>query len=230
MGCILWKMERLLSGLSPEEWTEVFVVLLKMGLGALLGGAIGFERERAGRPPGLRTHMLICVGVVLFGEVSKAFAGEGDPSRIASNVVTGIGFLGAGSILRMGLEVRGLTTAASIWVTAAIGLAISAGGPYYLVAIASTGLTLLTLTVVEWALERGATKPATGNLVVHCEGFKDLPEVLSTLVQAGAEVERLQIDREEGGMRLRVSLKGDRDTCLSAILSLGGVRSAEWRS
>jgi putative Mg2+ transporter-C (MgtC) family protein len=221
-------MEKILNGLSAEGWMEVLGALLKMGLGAFLGGAIGFERERAGRPAGLRTHMLICVGVVLFGEVSKAFSAGGDPSRIASNVVTGIGFLGAGSILRMGLEVRGLTTAASIWVTAAIGLAISAGGPYYIVAIATTALTLLTLTVVEWVLERGATKPAMGNLVVRCEGLKDLPAVLSALVQAGAEVERLQIDRDGEGTRVKVNLKGDRDACLSAILSLGGVRSAEW--
>lgn len=221
-------MERILEGLSREEWIEVLVVLMKMGLGAFLGGAIGFERERAGRPAGLRTHMLICVGVVLFGEVSKAFSGDGDPSRIASNVVTGIGFLGAGSILRMGLEVRGLTTAASIWVTAAIGLAISAGGAYYVIAIATTGLTLLTLTVVEWALERGGTKRAMGNLVVRCEGLKDLPDVLSALVKAGVEVEKLQVEREGEGIRVRVDLKGDRDTCLAAVMALGSVRSAEW--
>ncbi len=221
-------MEQFLDGLSPQSWIEALKVLLKLGLGAFLGGAIGFERERAGRPAGLRTHMLICVGVVLFGEVSKAFSGGGDPGRIASNVVTGIGFLGAGSILRMGLEVRGLTTAASIWVTAAIGLAISAGGPYYIVAIAATALTLLTLTVVEWTLERGATKRAGGNLVVRCEGAHELPDVLSALMRAGGEVERLQIEREGEGARVRISLKGERDKCLEAIISLEGVRSAEW--
>lgn len=134
-----------------------WVVLLKLGFGAVLGGAIGWERELSGRPAGTRTHMLVVVGVILFAETSRLFP-SGDPSRIAAQIVTGIGFLGAGTILRMGTQIRGLTTAASIWAAAAIGMAVSVGGALLIVAPVATILTILTLTLVEKLEERFARK------------------------------------------------------------------------
>ena len=135
----------------PElHWAEV---LLRIVLAGALGGAIGAEREIREREAGLRTHMLVAVGAALFTIVS-AYAWsdfqfstrEGitfDPTRIAAQVVTGIGFLGAGAIIRQGLSIRGLTTAASLWVVAAIGMASGAG--YYSAAVITTVLVLVSL-------------------------------------------------------------------------------------
>lgn len=108
---------------------ELFLRLL---MAIVLGGLVGLERERHNRPAGLRTHILVCLGSTLVMIVSVGGFGSsspmgGDPSRIASQVVSGIGFLGAGTILRQGGSVRGLTTAASIWVVAAIGLSVGIG-------------------------------------------------------------------------------------------------------
>jgi putative Mg2+ transporter-C (MgtC) family protein len=127
-------------------------VLVNLLLAAALGAAIGFEREVTGKSAGLRTHILICIGSTLFTEVSIAVAalgnGSGDPSRIAAQIVTGIGFLGAGAILRTEGEIRGLTTAATIWVVAAIGIAIGAGE--YVTAVGTTALVLVTLWPLRW--------------------------------------------------------------------------------
>lgn len=122
---------------------------LRLLLAAVLGGIIGFQRETYHKPAGLRTHILICMGSALFTVVSMmGFAGAVDPARVAAGIVTGIGFLGAGVIFRgmKGQEhVMGLTTAASIWITAAIGIA--AGTGMYIIASAVTVLTFLVLMI-----------------------------------------------------------------------------------
>jgi putative Mg2+ transporter-C (MgtC) family protein len=125
-------------------------------LAALLGGVIGLDRERHEWAAGLRTHMLVCMGAALVVIVS-AYGFSAvlalphmvlDPSRIAAQVISGIGFLGAGSIFKEGLSVRGLTTAASIWITAAIGILIGVG--FYFPAILATLLTLGILSAFRW--------------------------------------------------------------------------------
>jgi putative Mg2+ transporter-C (MgtC) family protein len=103
-------------------------VLVRLGVAAGLGMVIGIERELREQAAGLRTHMLVAIGACLFTIVSAyGFGGDTDPSRVAAQVVTGIGFLGAGAILREGQSVRGLTTAASLWVVAAVGMAVGLG-------------------------------------------------------------------------------------------------------
>src|SRR2546426_10931832 len=148
-----WRLHSLSFSLAviPElGWPHV---LLRLSVAAVLGGAIGMERELRERGAGLRTHLVVCVGSALFTLVSAygfhEFLVNGgslvrtDPTRIAAQIVSGIGFLGAGAIIRQGLSVRGLTTAASLWLVAAIGMASGAG--YYSAALITTGLALLTL-------------------------------------------------------------------------------------
>jgi putative Mg2+ transporter-C (MgtC) family protein len=127
-------------------------VLAKLLLATLLGGAIGLEREMAGKPAGLRTNILICVGAALFTQLSMdiaqiGFSADhhpyGDTTRIAAQIVSGIGFLGAGAILHGQGSVVGLTTAATIWVVAAIGTAVGAGA--YVDALGATTLIMLVL-------------------------------------------------------------------------------------
>jgi putative Mg2+ transporter-C (MgtC) family protein len=123
-------------------------MILRLLLAAALGAGIGYQRERANKPAGLRTHMLISLGSALFTVVSIFGFGVGvDPSRVAAGVVTGIGFIGAGVILRgvRGEHVVGLTTAASIWAVAAIGMAAGVG--MYLIATIVTVIAVLVLMI-----------------------------------------------------------------------------------
>jgi len=120
-------------------------IVLRILMAAALGAIIGYQRERAGKPAGLRTVILVCVGAALFTIASiYGFGVVADPSRVAAGIVIGIGFLGAGAIMRReGGSIEGLTTAATIWVMAAIGLATGAG--LYIVSLVTTGITLIVL-------------------------------------------------------------------------------------
>ena len=122
---------------------------VRLLVSAALGGLIGLEREIHGHPAGTRTHLLVALGSAIFTVLSMhGFAGQVDPTRIAAQIVSGIGFLGAGAIIRSGASVRGLTTAASLWACAAIGLA--AGAAYYSVAFVGTAIIVFSL----WPLRR----------------------------------------------------------------------------
>ncbi len=120
-------------------------IVLRLLLAAVLGAIVGFQRERAGKQAGLRTHILICVGAALFTVTSSYGFGIGsDPSRIAAGVVVGIGFLGAGVIIhREGGIVGGLTTAATVWAVAGLGLAVGSG--LYIAASVATAIVLIAL-------------------------------------------------------------------------------------
>jgi putative Mg2+ transporter-C (MgtC) family protein len=112
-------------------------MFLRLLVAVVLGALVGYERERAGKPAGVRTHGMVSLGAALFAVVSlHGFGSTGDPARVAAQVVTGIGFLGAGAILHERGSVHGLTTAASLWVTAAIGLAVGVGMVFMSVATA----------------------------------------------------------------------------------------------
>jgi putative Mg2+ transporter-C (MgtC) family protein len=141
--------------MSPLDLT------IRLLLAAGLGATIGLERELRRKAAGLRTNILIAVGSALFTILSVDFGGiGGTPDRIAAQIVTGVGFLGAGAILHSGVSVQGLTTAATIWVNAAVGMAAGAG--QFTMAMVATVITLLVLFVLgplEAALERRAKEP-----------------------------------------------------------------------
>jgi putative Mg2+ transporter-C (MgtC) family protein len=136
---------------NPE--ITVGSAIFKLSLSLLAGGFIGLNRERQNQPAGFRTHILICVGATLLMMLSiyipQTYLGfkNGDPGRIAAQVVSGIGFLGAGAIIRLGTNVRGITTAASIWLISAVGLAIGAG--LYIISFVVVAIALFTLVVLE---------------------------------------------------------------------------------
>jgi putative Mg2+ transporter-C (MgtC) family protein len=126
--------------------TVVSADLIRLLLAFVIGGLIGAEREFSNTAAGLRTMILICVGSAMFTIFSVKLAGDADPTRIAAQIVTGVGFLGAGVILHQGREVRGLTTASTIWMAAALGMGI--GGGYLLFSIISAGVVLMVLGVL----------------------------------------------------------------------------------
>ena len=128
-------------------------MILKLVISLVLSGLIGFERETHDRPAGLRTHILVSVGSTLITlcsySISQSVAGAiFDPGRVTAQIVTGVGFLGAGTIIHQGSMVRGLTTAASIWTVAGIGIAVGIGGDMFYLALAASVLVFATLTTV----------------------------------------------------------------------------------
>ena len=139
--------------MSPWDIDPLHLTI-RLVLALVIGGLIGFERERSGSAAGFRTHILVCIGSTLIMLLSmygfSAFVNEPnvrmDPARLAAQVISGIGFLGAGTILRTGLSITGLTTAASLWVVAAIGLAIGAG--FYYPAVLATWIVIISLWVL----------------------------------------------------------------------------------
>jgi len=178
-------------------------------LGAALGSVIGFERERLSWAAGLRTHMLVCVGSTLIMIVSAfGFAdilGHSnvtlDPSRVAAQVVSGIGFLGAGSILLRGEVIRGLTTAASLWSVAAIGLAV--GGGMYVASIASTIIILIILAGIKPLEQRYivAKQERRMQLVVD-HGALNLHVLSSTLGSGGSRIKQFVVQPSDGDKAL----------------------------
>lgn len=217
-------------------------ILLRVGLAAVLGGAIGFERELREREAGLRTHLLVSVGAALFTLVSAyawtdwRFSNESglvfDPTRIAAQVVTGIGFLGAGAIIRQGLSVRGLTTAATLWVVAAIGMATGAG--YYAAAVITTVLVLVTL----WPLRLLAFRVSErfrhdeGRLAVQLSAGASAASLLEAVEGAGGNVRSLEFD-EEGDTRrvdMHVRIEPGRSAAavLDALTRAQDVKGARW--
>jgi putative Mg2+ transporter-C (MgtC) family protein len=210
--------------------------LLRLVVAAGLGAAVGVEREVRDREAGVRTHLLVALGSALFTIVSAygfhEFLSSGasvvraDPTRIAAQIVTGIGFLGAGAILREGLSVRGLTTAGSLWVVAAIGMAAGAG--YYWPAVVGTGLTIFALwplrIIAYRALER--VRPEERRLVIELREGHSGRTVLQLI---GSEAQHLEL-RDYAGRRVITAELPTVDQQLIAQLDeLDSVSGVSWR-
>ena len=179
-------------------------LLLRILLGAALGAAIGLERDLHGRPAGLRTHAIVALASSTFMVVSTRFvfyqhylAGdlvEVDASRIAASVVSGIGFLGAGAILRTGVTIRGLTTAAGLWLVAAIGMA--AGGGMYAVSVFVTVLGLAALTLLRRFEDRGEQAARQRITLLLDEAVSPVSSIIAALSRAGANVSEQEYERK----------------------------------
>lgn len=213
------------------------VVLERLLAAAILGGAIGYERELHGRAAGLRTHILVCVGSALVMLTAEhLFAAYQDrvmldPGRFAAQVISGIGFLGAGTILQFRASVRGLTTAAGLWAAAGIGLAVGSG--FYVGAIGTTALVLgalYGLTRWEW---RHVRKSRFKSLTVHAAGPVDvLSGIRSALADYGAEIQDFEVQRQDGQVVLqfvvRFSMPRPDDELTRAIMAVAGVSRVAW--
>ena len=204
------------SALPTLNWDEA---LLRLALAATLGGLIGIERELREREAGLRTHLLVAVGSALFTIVGAYgfhdFLASGrsvvDPTRIAAQIVTGIGFLGAGAIIRQGLSVRGLTTAATLWVVAAVGLASGAG--YYSAAVITTALVLIALyplRIIAYRILR-RFRAEDGRLLVELPAGTPPGHLLDEIERSGARVTALELSQEGDRRRLELDLALPRD-------------------
>jgi putative Mg2+ transporter-C (MgtC) family protein len=227
-----------LSAVPTLEWPHV---LLRLSVAAVLGGAIGMERELRERQAGLRTHLVVCVGSALFTLVSAygfhEFLVSGgslvrtDPTRIAAQIVSGIGFLGAGAIIRQGLSVKGLTTAATLWLVAAIGMASGAG--YYSAALFATAGALLTLgplRIVAYKIVR-RYRPEVDRLLVEIPAGGSPGAVLEAVERSGGRVVSLEI-AQEGDRRsiaVDVELRGlEAPLVVADVGEIDGVLEVRW--
>lgn len=206
--------------------------LARLSLAAFLGGLIGIERERLNRAAGLRTHVLVSVGSALFTLISLfAFQGIGpinDPARVAAQIVSGIGFLGAGTIMKHGATVRGLTTAATLWVCAGIGMAAGAG--FYQGAVLSTIITLVSLVTLKRIESRFGDREFTTFELTMDQGAGQLAKVQGVLELLGITLRNLEMIHDESQLILRVVVEMPRElskTVLLQSLSDVGVHHVE---
>ncbi len=170
-------------------------MILRLALAAFLAACVGFEREKRGQTAGLRTHTILSVGAALAMYLSIMLAVPNyDPARIAAQVVSGIGFLGAGAILRYGANVKGLTTATSLWTVAIIGLATGAG--YYVAAVMTTVLLLVVLVGLDWVEHRFIHSTTIFTVVVSANDRAGLLRDLKRgILQAGRSIISTHIAR-----------------------------------
>ena len=212
----------------------------RLVMGSVLGALIGLERELHAQPAGIRTHLLVSFGAALFtvlsiyGFVDVLGPGEGsppDPTRIAAQVVTGIGFLGAGAILKYGTSIRGLTTAGSLWATAAIGMAAGAG--QLGIAVAGTAIVIFSLWPLNWIVDRlqiGKEKVVRvrlqlGNLDALGAITRELADHRVELV--GIQTQRTAKNRYELELDLRPPLGMSPDGIVALISALADVELLE---
>jgi putative Mg2+ transporter-C (MgtC) family protein len=229
----------LLLKIPSLTWDEE---LLRLVVAAALGGAVGLERELREREAGFRTHMLVAVGSALFTIVSaygfRDFLVNGgsviraDPTRIAAQIVTGIGFLGAGAIIRQGLSVRGLTTAATLWVVAAIGL--TAGAGYYSAAVITTAVALFSL----WPLRIAAHvvtsrfRSEVSRLLAQLPSGESPGPLITEVERLGGRVQSVEISHEADRrtVRLDVALppSADAPTIIARLADVEHVLEIRW--
>ena len=198
--------------------------LLMLLVATGLGSAIGLERELGAQPAGFRTHLLVALGSSLFTIVGTDLPGS-DPTRVAAQVVTGIGFLGAGAILRDGGSIKGLTTAASLWVTAAAGVACGLNRP--MLATVATGITLLSLIGLKQLERDYFPRKRTHTVVLEIVDTADLADVVhraTAVLRSAASVRK--VDRG-GGDRTVVTLTSPLSRGFSLVELAGGLRALE---
>jgi len=210
--------------------TEITILqaVIRLVIAMLLGGVIGYNRELDSQPAGLRTHMILvggaCLAMIL--SVNMGVAANSDPARLAAQVITGIGFLGAGTILRYGLNVRGLTSASTIWSMAIVGLAVGYGQIW--ISVVTTALIFIALTLVN-ALEKKFVPARTLHMITI--DAVDKPGVVEAI---RAELNQmtnktrtfdLRKSLKEGHIRIRITaMTGKDDTMEAFAASLSGVK------
>ena len=188
---------------------------MRIFVAGLLGGVIGFEREFRAKEAGVRTHFIVALGSALFMIISQyAFSGRFDAARVAAQVVSGIGFIGAGVIIFQKNVVRGITTAAGLWVAAAIGLAC--GAAMYSVAIAATLMTVLVLETMHFITRIYGEKELRVSLSPI--GNEELKTIVDTLKNKGAYIESVSLADGEVVFEIKIKQK-DYATTVDTVLS-----------
>ncbi|MBI2264837.1 MAG: MgtC/SapB family protein [Armatimonadetes bacterium] len=221
------------SGKGNRSVGTEWLCLKRLVLACILGGIVGLERETLHRPAGLRTHILVCLGSALFTIVSiYGFFSyvRNDPARVAAQIVSGIGFLGAGTIMRHGANIKGLTTAASLWAVAGIGMAVGCG--YLAGAVIATLLMFLTLTTMRrLELSKLNSSQTRGVVLQMINRPGQITEIHRVLEERKVDVKDLEMEIDKGRLVLRLMVAlpaGLNLEELTQILADQGVEKLEW--
>lgn len=214
--------------------------LLRLVIAAGLGGAIGLERELRDHEAGFRTHLIVALGACVFTLVSAyawrdwTFSNSSgvvfDPTRIAAQIVTGVGFLGAGAIIVRGISVRGLTTAATLWVVAAIGMASGTG--YYVVAVGAAVLVLISLGPLRLVSSRlvSRVRPEEAELGIRLAPEGEAARVLERIEELGGQVSYVEFgDDRTLDVVLRASRRSESARVAEQVNELEDVEHVQWR-
>ena len=221
-------MDDLLVRLSDIAWLRLDL-LGKLLVAAAMGGIIGLEREWSGKPAGLRTNLLICVGSALITELSMTIAdragatGPTDPARLSAQIVSGIGFLGAGTIIQARGAIIGLTTAATLWVVAAIGIAVGTGA--FVEAVGTTTLVMLSLIVLR-RVEGKLGQNREMLVRVSMDRSPATVEEVESRLGDGLRMDLMEAERGEGELTLGYRVSGQRrrlDRLVDRLLEIEGV-------
>ncbi len=210
---------------------ELSQYIVRLVLAAFLGGVIGLEREIKHKPAGLRTNMFICFGSAMFTILSVRLAAEftGDHTRIAAQIIPGIGFIGAGSILHSRGSVSGLTTAATIFVVASIGMA--AGGGLYLAAIFATMVILVALHLLGWLEQRFSLKPLLICYEVHGDNAEDVVSSVNEVLEEERKMmQTVQVGRTNDHYRVQFTVDAtqkEHESLLHKLRQLPNARRVE---
>jgi len=211
-------------------------IIFRLLVAAALGALVGYERECHNQPAGLRTHIILVIGATLAMTLSINLAMEfrplvpnGDPARLAAQVISGIGFLGVGAIIRYGANIKGLTTATSMWSMAVVGLVVGAG--YYLVAAFTTGLLLVTLILINFFEKRFIKPVITSQLTISAVDKREMLDKMRRVIEKHARIgsgisiqKDLHNKRAKFVMMVKMKEGGLIDEMLAELTELEGIR------
>ena len=214
----------------PQYLYELLRICGLLTLATVLGLFVGLEREKQNRPAGLRTHALVSLGSALITIISvSAFNQYGsDPFRLAAQIVSGIGFLGAGTILREGVNIKGLTTAASLWATAGIGIAVGSN----MLILAVSGTLLITIVLIPLGkLERSSYPLIRVNVKVVATNREDiLKEVLESITSCGSNILKSEVSQVDDTVVMELGISRGKDKAyhlkmIQDLQNISGVKS-----
>lgn len=219
--------------LNYDVWNMLIVPVIRLVAACVLGGIIGFERESTNRPAGFRTHILVCVGSALVMVTSEFMLNklmETDPARLGAQVISGIGFLGAGTIIRHRFNVKGLTTAASLWAVACVGLAIGIG--FYEGAIAATLLIYTTLILLKKIEKKVTLKKGKRVIMVRGEDrpgqIGDIGKVFGDYYVSIQNIDILYEEEDEGNVVIKFIVKVPKNLDTASMFKdLSGIKGVK---
>ncbi len=225
-------MKDILHVLSSQE-------VFRLGLAALIGSIVGYERQRHSQPAGFRTHTIVALGSALAMCLSIDLATEftpnapnGDPARLAAQVISGIGFLGAGAILRYGSTIKGLTTAASLWTVAIIGLTIGAG--HISTAVIATFLLLVTLSILDYIEKRLPGSYITRNITLKASDESGLTDELREMFRKNRlEIKSMHLKKDLSHSDIKINIliktpvKQNLNVLIDILSAIKGIRTFE---
>ncbi len=190
--------------------------ILRFGLAVALGSAVGLERESRNKIAGVRTHALVALGAAIFASAGAFAVVDGDGTRVAAQVASGIGFIGAGAIVQGRGSVSGVTTAATLWVSAALGLACAFG--MYTIALAAGGATLIVVTIFGYVAPVALRRQARNIELVYRTGFGTLGPVVESISTEGGKIYNIDLQDVEGLRTVRAAVRGLTRATMDAVL------------